>query len=59
MEWTHHGLLGEVADRLDGTRSALLEGDTVHLFTQRKENINQSSARKAFFWVCKCSKRDI
>ena len=28
---TYHGLLREVLDLLDGTRSALLEGDTVQL----------------------------
>jgi hypothetical protein len=30
---THHGLLSEGADLLDGARSALLEGNTVHLLS--------------------------
>jgi hypothetical protein len=29
--FTYHGVLSEGADLLDGTRGALLEGDTVHL----------------------------
>lgn len=30
--FTHHGVLGEGLDLLDGAGSALLEGDTVNLY---------------------------
>lgn len=32
--FTHHGLLSESADLLDGARGALLEGNTVHLLSR-------------------------
>jgi hypothetical protein len=40
---THHGVLSEGTDLLDGTRSTLLEANTVALY--RKRRYNQSSVR--------------
>lgn len=42
-EKTHHGVLSEGTDLLDGTRSTLLEANTVALY--RKRRYNQSSVR--------------